>query len=659
MTFHSLITIVNMRLPNQQTIRKSIYLACLGSCIVLLTACGTTGSFTSVYEDKVPVNTQNPSNYQTIESLLTAAKRAKAPEKQALQIKAAGKYIEQKQFAQAEELLKSINSAKIASNNYTDYSKYYAFVLIERGAFEDAQSLLFSDRLSAQESDLSISQQIAINNLRATCLSRLGNHLASVEHRTFIDPLLVDRAVQKENRAAIWDALMRVPYEELEAAKTQASSQDLLGWLDLASIAKKNYDNLQLQFADFYGWKMRWANHPASKDMPGDLNSIQQLVNSNAQQIALLLPLSGKLANYGRTILDGFMAAYFDAKEGGAQTPNIRVYDSSQVSRFGEVYRQAITDGAQAVIGPLQKDNVVQLYQIPGVIPTLALNRINLSNRYSLQIFQFGLSLDDEAEQIADIAYLDKHQKALIITPRGQWGQQIAQQFSSRWQQLGGEIVDTINFGKTKELSQQIKGGLQIPASEQRARRLRQVTGLKFQFEPRRRQDIDMIFMVAKPRQARSIKPILAYHYASKIPVYATSRTYGAVDNPSKDIDLNGIKFTDMPWVLDNKSPLKTLIKQETNTKGSYLPMYALGIDSFKIFPRLALMQKLPDSSVYGLTGTLKLNNDNQLKRRVLLGTFANGTAKNIPFTDRVGDIEQQGRKHNESSILESLEIIQ
>src|SRR5690554_7108230 len=81
-------------------------------------------------------------------------------------------------------------------------------------------------------------------------------------------------------------------------------------------------------------------------------------------------------------------------------------------------------------------------------------------------------------------------------------------------------------------------------------RLLRQST----EFEPRRRQDADWLFLVALPQQARQIKPTLAFNFASDLPVYSTSHVYSGEPNPSKDRDLNGIVFCDTPWLLDRKS---------------------------------------------------------------------------------------------------------
>ncbi|WP_204324437.1 penicillin-binding protein activator, partial [Stenotrophomonas maltophilia] len=63
-----------------------------------------------------------------------------------------------------------------------------------------------------------------------------------------------------------------------------------------------------------------------------------------------------------------------------------------------------------------------------------------------------------------------------------------------------------------------------IEQSQIRAREMQDLLGIQLKSSPRSRSDVDMIFLIANPAQARQIKPTFAFHYAGKIPVYATSQ---------------------------------------------------------------------------------------------------------------------------------------
>ena len=93
-----------------------------------------------------------------------------------------------------------------------------------------------------------------------------------------------------------------------------------------------------------------------------------------------------------------------------------------------------------------------------------------------------------------------------------------------------------------------------LPESQNRLKRLQQLTTSNLEFTPRRRQDIDLIVLFTNSAQAKSIKPLLSYYYASKIPVYSSSHVF---DGQTKNSDLEGIIFNDMPWVLHEHRPTR------------------------------------------------------------------------------------------------------
>jgi uncharacterized protein len=141
-----------------------------------------------------------------------------------------------------------------------------------------------------------------------------------------------------------------------------------------------------------------------------------------------------------------------------------------------------------------------------------------------------------------------------------------------------------------------------------------------------------MVFMLAKPQQARSIKPLLAYYFAGDLTVYALSRIYNGFPNPDMDRDLEKVRFTEMPWVLE-QPPLKQQVIAAQPQSKNYLRLYALGVDSFHLYPRLRQMEKLSDSRVYGQTGYLTLTPQMVVQRELLLAEMRNGKAQPVPTT--------------------------
>src|SRR5690606_7499235 len=154
-------------------------------------------------------------------------------------------------------------------------------------------------------------------------------------------------------------------------------------------------------------------------------------------------------------------------------------------------------------------------------------------------LYQFGLAVEDEARQAARQAFLEGHRFALVLVPSQDWSERSATSFIDEWNRLGGTIVHSSQFVGSGDYSQVIKSAMLIERSQARAQELERLFGTNLQFQTRRRQDIDMIFLIADPVQARQIKPTLAFHYAGSIPVYATSQVYSGVPDVKADRDLN------------------------------------------------------------------------------------------------------------------------
>jgi outer membrane PBP1 activator LpoA protein len=304
---------------------------------------------------------------------------------------------------------------------------------------------------------------------------------------------------------------------------------------------------------------------------------------------------------------------------------DIQIYDTS-VTSIEVLVEQAITAGAQLAIGPLDRDKVTSLAQNPSLpMPILALNR-TLDGSSNPNLYQFALAPEDEMVQVADQVFREGKKNALIIYPGGDWGERNVAAFRNRWLSLGGNIVDSAAYSDQKDYSSMIKSLLDVDLSEDRASDLRRIIGQSFEFTPRRRRDIDFVFLLGNQTQARGINPTLDFYYAEDIPVYSTSHVYEYSESRIESIDLNGIRFCDIPWKLNapdaSQQQLQTLWP---NAKGNLAAFYAMGVDAFRLYPRLEQMKQLSDDKIYGSTGILSLNQNNILIRRLLWAQFANG----------------------------------
>lgn len=581
------------------------------------------------------------SSASQIQQLLNDAKSSESPEREAKQLQAAELLLQSQQRELAGQIIQTIEPNKLPLPVYAQYVIVSARLAIMRGQNEQALPLIEDSWLLDNLDSLDIDTQIKLTLLRAEIFALLGSHIASAQQRIYISPLLTEEQ-RIANEYALWRSLMYTSTDDLTRYLATSFQGEYQGWLQLALIAKNNQGDLDEQVRQLERWQLHWQTHPANARLPGGLELIQELAANRPNKIALMLPLTGRLAPYGKAVRDGFVASYYQTRLKGAKVPEITVYDTEQSTDFTAQYYQAIAEGAQLVIGPLEKGRVRLLFdELMLPVPTLALNRIDDYGQAPDNIYQFGLAPQDEARQIANIAFLENHRRALIIAPRGEWGDKVSLAFTQRWQELGGETVVETAFSGQQDYSNAIKDALALQRSEDRAKTIQQLAREHIEFLPRRRQDVDMVFLLARPQQARSIKPLLAFHYAGDLPVYGTSRLYAGYDNPVKDRDVNGVRFTDMPWILNTPTPLREQIDEELKDSKSVLRMVALGIDSFQLYPRLRQLKEIPNSRVYGQTGALKLNGRNEIERQMLLARMTNSRAKLIPTVDQsLGDVQ-------------------
>ena len=427
----------------------------------------------------------------------------------------------------------------------------------------------------------------------------------------------------------IWMALTKVNAQALDLQVTGADNDVNLAWYTLALIPLVHHD-MELQLSSVQQWQQQWPLHPASLSLPGALASLTDLRATQPQRIALAMPLHGRLGKVGQAVVDGFMMARFEAQKTSAMIPYIKVYDTSSLNSLDGLYRQAAADQIDIIIGPLDKDKVIQLSQKDALtIPTLALNYIPLGGRSNVttNLIQFGLAVEDEASQLADRSLAEGHKRIIVLHQDQPWATKAAQHFSTSWTSLGGEIATQVSFSGAGDHSESITQALLINQSHERAKLLKKHlsgSGNKVKFEPRRRQDVDAIVLFALPSDGRQIIPTLAFHYAADLPVYASHHIYQGPTSTSRDRDLEKVIFTELPWLIEQPE-IQQKFSQKWPDRDRYTRLFAIGVDAYRLFPRLQQLQAFNNSRVHGVTGLLQMNSQGRIFTHSSWGQFRAG----------------------------------
>lgn len=122
------------------------------------------------------------------------------------------------------------------------------------------------------------------------------------------EPLLGGADKQK-NIDATWQALASMTQEQAQALVIHADENVLQGWLDLQQMWFNNRSDPKMLKAGITDWQTRYPQNPGAKMLPTQLVNVQNFKPASTSKIALLLPLNGQAAVFGRTIQQGFEAA--------------------------------------------------------------------------------------------------------------------------------------------------------------------------------------------------------------------------------------------------------------------------------------------------------------------------------------------------------------
>ena len=325
--------------------------------------------------------------------------------------------------------------------------------------------------------------------------------------------------------------------------------------------------------------------------------------------IALLLPLQSAIFGPAAdAVQQGFIAAANYKR----QALPIKVYsDFDENGNVISAYRQAIANGAVAVVGPLTRNGVSALVAEKDIpVPTLALNIVE--GQSAPQLYFFGMALEAEARQVAQLGKQHGLHQAMIITTRTQISQRLQAAFEEEWTAPESGLSNGVAHGR----------GI-----------LREI---EYNDDPAAFADIaditdTMVFLAADAEKARLIRPYLP----NKLPIYATSQIFVGNDNTLTNYDLNGIHFVDMPWLLQPDHPAVMIYPRATPP----LPadrerLYALGIDSFRLIQLMLANQINNALPLDGVSGQIQLSGHN-FQHLAIPAVFAQGHAQ-LPDTPAV-----------------------
>jgi outer membrane PBP1 activator LpoA protein len=435
----------------------------------------------------------------------------------------------------------------------------------------------------------------------------------------------------------VWRLAQKIPGEQLQLI----GNSEIDGFIRLTKILREHALNQYELASQLTQFQYQFPNHPLVKHLPSEIIGLLQIRNNTAQRVAVLLPLTGRLAAQAQQIKQGVVAAYLasQSQQQGYEQMIESLYFVDTNTQTDEALIAAIAE-ADLIIGPLLKPKLELI--LPHIKPNqqlLGLNRLDtdslvpqldapastefLPNTSLSNHTFFALSPEDEAEQIAELMFTQQYQQPILIHAPDRTATRMAEAFTARWQALTQHTSTiTLSFSDNKSMRKAIGDALGVQQSRDRISILERYLGQEMFSVTRNRKDIDAFVVFANAKQTELINPMIEASistFSDEIqPVFASSRSYNHKLNKNSLRDLQNVIFIDMPWLLDDTLNVELLAQYETvfsEASTAQKRLFAFGYDALNLIGKIQPLQKVQGLLLPGLTGSLAINDKNQVTR--------------------------------------------
>ncbi len=632
--------------------------------VLVLTGCGSTPKTQSkpVVVEPTPIETTQVEDNVTPEHKLLEAKKVwertrNKEQRDTLLLQAADLYLQNQQPVLAQQVLYEVKEDGISGVNQS----YYSLLVTKAYAgMPDASA----EELLAMLDGVTGTGETAFQKaeLQTQLFTQQGN-LAAAANSVLKTNLTDDEKVQQ-----VWQWITSIPASSLDSVGS--AYPDLSPFITLRELTEENASSPEKLAKSLQQFKQVYRGHVLENALPENVIEATQLTDAGANDIAVLLPLSGRLARTGQVVKNGIMAAYYtdvEKRQDEHLLPRLRFIDTNEVDT--QHLLSEIGD-TKFIIGPLLKDTVERLIpSLPLGVNVLALNRPdelpdNASAKglttgssnpaiaddalvsgtglagddtqnelHSLglptSLNYYGLAPEDEAKQLAEFIFNKGYRAPIVIAAQSSLYQRMDDTFKKHWRILNNQEnkqranITSVSFNDSNSLREGITQALDVAQSNERINQIEYMTNDEVYNMPRSRRDIDAIVAFASPQDTELLNPIIEAslnpYDGKQVPVYATSRSMDYDSGKNQWRDLQNVHFIDMPWLMPSHSwqPLQQEVEQAWQNQNTMQKrLFAFGFDAYQLLPQLGMLNTLKYLSHEGLTGTLSLNQQGEVIRK-------------------------------------------
>jgi len=632
--------------------------------VLVLTGCGSTPKTQSkpVVVEPTPIETTQVEDNVTPEHKLLEAKKVwertrNKEQRDTLLLQAADLYLQNQHPVLAQQVLYEVKEDGISGVNQS----YYSLLVTKAYAgMPDASA----EELLAMLDGVTGTGETAFQKaeLQTQLFTQQGN-LAAAANSVLKTNLTDDEKVQQ-----VWQWITSIPASSLDSVGS--AYPDLSPFITLRELTEENASSPEKLAKSLQQFKQVYRGHVLENALPENVIEATQLTDAGANDIAVLLPLSGRLARTGQVVKNGIMAAYYtdvEKRQDEHLLPRLRFIDTNEVDT--QHLLSEIGD-TKFIIGPLLKDTVERLIpSLPLGVNVLALNRPdelpdNASAKrlatgssnpaiaddalasgtglagddtqnelHSLglptSLNYYGLAPEDEATQLAEFIFNKGYRAPIVIAAQSSLYQRMDDTFKKHWRILNNQEnkqranITSVSFNDSNSLREGITQALDVAQSNERINQIEYMTNDEVYNMPRSRRDIDAIVAFASPQDTELLNPIIEAslnpYDGKQVPVYATSRSMDYDSGKNQWRDLQNVHFIDMPWLMPSHSwqPLQNEVEQAWQNQNTMQKrLFAFGFDAYQLLPQLGMLNTLKYLSHEGLTGTLSLNQQGEVIRK-------------------------------------------
>jgi outer membrane PBP1 activator LpoA protein len=299
--------------------------------------------------------------------------------------------------------------------------------------------------------------------------------------------------------------------------------------------------------------------------------------------IALILPTtSATLGRLADAVRQGFVAA---AEAAGRDGPAVAVTAiENEGMALLDACRAAQVSGAVLVVGGLTRDGAAALSRsdCPRQ-PVLALNELQPTD-LPANLYSVSLSIENEARQVALLAVSEGWHSVIVITSPSPLAKRVQEAFEREWTRAAGQVTGRLMFSGTAE---------DAPLVRDRIAAVRAA---------------DMVFMALDPGEARAVRP----YVSGMLPLYATSLSVNPRAETIVNVDLQGVRYVEMPWFVQPDHPAVMIYPVPRGMSVEQERLYAFGIDAYRLALQLLRPERRP---LDGVTGKITLEGGNTFSR--------------------------------------------